>query len=60
MQYRGLFTLNQVIKALASKRLPEDSRVFQMIAAEIYPFMLNYWNAIFQVFLLQVRKFIAY
>ncbi|KAK6643744.1 hypothetical protein RUM43_000007 [Polyplax serrata] len=44
VQYRGLSTLNQVIKALASKRLPGDKRLFQSIAADIFPFLLNCSN----------------
>ena len=54
MQFRGLHTLNQVVKALASKRLIGDRRLFQLVSAEIFQFVFNNWNILFQDFIMQV------
>lgn len=35
-QYRSLLILQQVIKALASKRLPSDRRVFQVSKLTVF------------------------
>ncbi|GJQ74570.1 Ranbp11 [Trypoxylus dichotomus] len=44
IQHRGLLTLHNVIKALSSKRLAGDRRLFQEFTTNIYAFILNLWN----------------
>lgn len=40
-QYRSLLILQQVIKALASKRLPSDRRVFQVKIDSVIKFSIS-------------------
>lgn len=49
-QYRSLLILQEVIKALASKRLPSDRRVFQTLTKDIYNCVLQLWNQYTQNF----------
>ncbi len=44
VQHRALLVLHHVIKALASKRLAADRRVFHDLIEEMLPFVLRIWH----------------
>uniref|UniRef100_A0A1B6L138 Importin-11 n=1 Tax=Graphocephala atropunctata TaxID=36148 RepID=A0A1B6L138_9HEMI len=44
-QHRALLTLYHVIKALSSKRLMGDRRLFYELTANVYNFILNLWDS---------------
>ncbi|XP_046677970.1 importin-11-like [Homalodisca vitripennis] len=44
-QHRALLTLYHVIKALSSKRLLGDRRLFHELTANVYNFILNLWDS---------------
>ncbi|KAK9736615.1 Importin-beta N-terminal domain [Popillia japonica] len=56
IQHRGLLTLHNVIKALSSKRLAGDRRLFQEFASNIYTFILNLWNNFTESFFRNVAQ----
>ncbi|XP_031781070.1 uncharacterized protein LOC100116824 isoform X2 [Nasonia vitripennis] len=43
-QHRALLTFHHVVKALASKRLATDQRLFQELTANVFTYILNIWN----------------
>lgn len=49
-QQRGLLILQQVIKALASKRLRHDRRVFEELSYQLYPCIFELWNQYTQLY----------
>ncbi|XP_063043759.1 importin-11 [Engraulis encrasicolus] len=53
-QHRALLTFYHVTKTLASKRLANDKRLFQDLAAGIYSFACSLWNHHTDCFLQQV------
>ncbi|VEN37849.1 unnamed protein product [Callosobruchus maculatus] len=54
VQHRSLLTLHHVVKAVSSKRLAGDKRLFQEFTASIYPFILNLWNGFNETFVQNV------
>ncbi|CAG9854440.1 unnamed protein product [Phyllotreta striolata] len=44
IQHRSLLTLHHVVKAISSKRLAGDRRIFYEFTLNIYNFILNLWN----------------
>lgn len=44
IQHRALLTLHHVVKAISSKRLPGDRKVFQEFSSNIYSYIFNLWN----------------
>ena len=44
-QHRALLVLHHVIKALSSKRLAADRRVFHDMTEELLPYVLHIWEA---------------
>lgn len=50
-QHRALLTLHQVVKSLASKPLSADRKMFVELTANIFGFILNYWNSYTESFL---------
>ncbi|KAG5887314.1 hypothetical protein JTB14_006458 [Gonioctena quinquepunctata] len=44
IQHRSLLTLHHVVKAIATKRLAADRRLFYEFTLSIYTFVLNLWN----------------
>lgn len=50
-QHRAMLVLQQVVKALASKRLPHDRRAFQALTIDMFPFVLQIWNHYTQLYL---------
>nr|XP_022913125.1 importin-11 [Onthophagus taurus]XP_022913126.1 importin-11 [Onthophagus taurus] len=56
VQHRGLLTLHNVIKALCSKRLAGDRRLFQDFAASIFSFVVNLWNGFTEMFFQNVAQ----
>lgn len=44
-QHRALLTLHHVIKALSSKRLVGDRRLFQELTVSVYSFMVSLWDS---------------
>lgn len=53
-QQRGLLILHHVTKALSSKRLAGDRRVFQELTSNIFGFILQLWTGQTEVFLAQM------
>lgn len=51
VQHRALLTLHHVVKAISSKRLPGDRKVFQDFALNIYSYILNLWDTFTQAFI---------
>ncbi|OXU25748.1 hypothetical protein TSAR_016911, partial [Trichomalopsis sarcophagae] len=43
-QHRALLTFHHVVKALASKRLATDQRLFQELTVNVFTYILNIWN----------------
>ncbi|CAH1959457.1 unnamed protein product [Acanthoscelides obtectus] len=54
VQHRSLLTLHHVVKAVASKRLAGDKRLFQEFTSNIYTFILNLWNGFNETFIQNV------
>nr|CAI5838056.1 unnamed protein product [Callosobruchus analis] len=54
VQHRSLLTLHHVVKAVSSKRLAGDKRLFQEFTASIYAFILNLWNGFNETFVQNV------
>lgn len=44
IQHRALLTLHHVVKAISTKCLPGDKRIFQEFSRNVYSFVLNLWN----------------
>ncbi|XP_011502354.1 PREDICTED: importin-11 isoform X2 [Ceratosolen solmsi marchali] len=53
-QHRALLTFHHVIKALASKRLIADRRIFQELTLNIFNFILDIWNNYTESFILLI------
>ncbi|KAK2588464.1 hypothetical protein KPH14_004450 [Odynerus spinipes] len=51
-QHRALLTMHHVVKALASKRLGADVRLFHELTASVITFILNIWNTYTESFLI--------
>ncbi|XP_053596445.1 importin-11 [Microplitis demolitor] len=51
-KHRGLLTLHQVVKTLASKRLMADLKLFEQLTTNIFNFILNLWNTYTESFLI--------
>ncbi|XP_017775673.1 PREDICTED: importin-11 [Nicrophorus vespilloides] len=56
VQHRSLLTLHHVVKAISSKRLPGDRRLFQEFTSNIYSFILNLWNNFTECFINSVMQ----
>ncbi|PSN49429.1 Importin-11 [Blattella germanica] len=55
VQHRALLMLHHVIKALSSKRLAGDRRLFQELTTNVFSFVLNLWNSHVENFLAQMN-----
>lgn len=55
-QLRALLTLYHVIKTLSSKRLAGDRRIFQQLAASVFPTILHQWINRSKTFLNEVNN----
>lgn len=55
-QHRALLTLHHVIKALASKCLLGDRRLFQDLTVNVFNFILNLWNTYTESFLIMASN----
>ncbi|KAL3277504.1 hypothetical protein HHI36_012850 [Cryptolaemus montrouzieri] len=51
VQHRALLTLHHVIKAISSKRLAGDRRLFQDFSNNVYNFILDLWNTFSDLFI---------
>ena len=56
VQHRALLTLYHVVKALSSKRLAGDRRLFQELTANVFNFILNLWDNYTCLAVRQVRN----
>ncbi|XP_034176418.1 importin beta11 isoform X1 [Osmia lignaria lignaria] len=55
-QHRALLTLHHVVKALASKCLLGDRRLFQELTVNVFNFILNLWNTYTESFLIMASN----
>ncbi|XP_076288957.1 importin beta11 isoform X1 [Lasioglossum baleicum] len=55
-QHRALLTLHHVIKALATKCLAPDRRLFIELTANVFSFILNLWNTYTESFFILVSN----
>jgi hypothetical protein len=55
-QRQALLTLHHVIKALASKRLADNQRIFRELTATMFNFILNLWNTYTESFLIMASN----
>ncbi|XP_025833971.1 importin-11-like isoform X1 [Agrilus planipennis] len=55
IQHRALLILYHVVKALSSKRLAGDRRLFQELSASIFAFILNLWNTFTEAFVTSIN-----
>ncbi|XP_043278117.1 importin-11 isoform X2 [Venturia canescens] len=51
-QHRAIYTLQRVVKTLASKRLLEDQQLFRELSSNISNFIFNLWNTFSESFLI--------
>ncbi|GAB0099223.1 importin-11 [Sergentomyia squamirostris] len=49
-QHRALLVLQHVIKALSSKRLPSERRLFEQLTENVYSFILNLWDGFISLY----------
>ncbi|KAF5275843.1 hypothetical protein FQR65_LT04081 [Abscondita terminalis] len=56
VQHRSLLTLHHVVKAISSKRLAGDRKLFQEFTASIYTFILYLWNNFTEAFLRDIEQ----
>lgn len=55
-QQRTLLVLHHVIKALSSKRLAGDRRIFHELTSNIFNYVLNLWNSYTEAFLQHMQQ----
>ncbi|XP_012521564.2 importin-11 [Monomorium pharaonis] len=55
-QRQAVLTLHHVVKALASRRLPEGQRIFRELTASMFNFILNLWNTYTESFLIMASN----
>ncbi|KAF7386417.1 importin-11 isoform X1 [Vespula maculifrons] len=55
-QHRALLTMHHVVKALASKRLSGDVRLFENLTHNVITFILNTWNTYTESFLIMASN----
>ncbi|XP_072393190.1 importin-11-like [Diabrotica undecimpunctata] len=56
VQHRSLLTLHHVVKAISSKRLAGDRRIFYEFTLNIYNFILNLWNNYTEAFVRDISE----
>ncbi|KAF5289639.1 hypothetical protein FQA39_LY14997 [Lamprigera yunnana] len=56
IQHRALLTLHHVVKAISSKRLAGDRKLFQEFTANIYTFILYLWNNYTEAFIRDIAQ----
>ena len=56
VQHRALLTFHHVVKALASKRLGADRRIFQDLTSNVFNFILNLWNSYTELFIILISN----
>ncbi|KAK4881631.1 hypothetical protein RN001_004950 [Aquatica leii] len=56
VQHRALLTLHHVVKAISSKRLAGDRKLFQEFTASIYTFILYLWNNFTETFIRDIER----
>nr|XP_023029960.1 importin-11 [Leptinotarsa decemlineata] len=56
IQHRSLLTLHHVVKAISSKRLAADRRLFHELTLSIYTFILNMWNNYTEAFVRDILQ----
>ncbi|CAG9130110.1 unnamed protein product [Plutella xylostella] len=56
VQHRSLLIFHHVVKALASKRLAADRRMFQELTQSVYAFILNLWHENTEQFLRHIQE----
>ncbi len=56
IQHRALLVLHHTVKALASKKLVADRRVFHDMVNELLPYVLRIWQAHHNDFMQKVRR----
>lgn len=56
VQHRALLTLYHVVKALSSKRLAGDRRLFQELTVNVFNFILNLWDSYTRLAVTQVSE----
>lgn len=55
-RHRALLTMHHVVKALASKRLSGDVKLFQELTTSVITFILNIWNTYTESFLIMASS----
>ncbi|KAL0821295.1 hypothetical protein ABMA28_005894 [Loxostege sticticalis] len=56
VQHRSLLIFHHLVKALASKRMIGDRRVFQELTNSVFAFILNLWHENTEVFLRNIQE----
>ncbi|RVE47622.1 hypothetical protein evm_007719 [Chilo suppressalis] len=56
VQHRSLLIFHHLVKALASKRLIGDRRVFQELTHSVFAFILNLWHENTELFLRHIQE----
>ncbi|XP_028170054.1 importin-11, partial [Ostrinia furnacalis] len=56
VQHRSLLIFHHLVKALASKRMIGDRRIFQELTNSVYAFILNLWHENTEVFLRNIQE----
>ena len=59
VQHRSLLVLHHTIKALSSKRLAADRRIFHDMIQQLLPYVLTIWETHHRTMVQQVRKELA-
>ena len=56
IQHRALLTLNEIMKALASKRLSVDRLLFKQMSGHIFGFLVELWEKHFNTFVAAINN----
>ncbi|XP_077291113.1 importin beta11 isoform X2 [Arctopsyche grandis] len=55
-QHRALLMFHHIVKALSTKRLLSDKRIFQELTTTVFSYILSIWDKYTQIFLQQIHE----